>query len=385
MEEGYRVKRIKFHGQSVGILMQSDNGPCPLLALANSLLLKEQIDFHEDYSFISHEVLIQEVGNYLFNDAHNLAHPSSLQNEVDPEQLNRVISTLPRLNRGLDVNIRFTDIFEFESSSEVEIFRMLNIPLVHGWVVPEGEVREIIGCKTYNQLQDKMAALQAIKSQQAIPESQAKKLQKYVKIKQFLDDSASQLTRVGLERLHTNLEEKTLAVLFRNNHFSTIYKYKGCIYSLATDIGFLREDRVVWEKLNEIAGNTSYCNSTFVKTMTSDPKTPDKLVIVQEEASILFDDYGPEEDYTSADKLRKEQEDASLALAIAMQEKFEYEEAKAAADAADARLRQIGAAQPGQPHEHGLPSAPPHEPTQMTHESESAPQPKKKKKKCLVF
>jgi hypothetical protein len=102
MEEGYRVKRIKFHGQSVGILMQSDNGPYPLLAIANSLLLKEQIDFHEDYSFISHDVLIQEVGNYLLND-------SSQGRPEETSQLSDVIAMLPRLNKGLDVNIRFAE------------------------------------------------------------------------------------------------------------------------------------------------------------------------------------------------------------------------------------------------------------------------------------
>jgi hypothetical protein len=64
------------------------------------------------------------------------------------------------------------------------------------------------------------------------------------------------------------LEERTLAVLFRNNHFSTIYKLEGCIYALATDIGFLREGRVIWEKLDGIKGDTHYCNATFVKTMT---------------------------------------------------------------------------------------------------------------------
>lgn len=106
MEEGYRVKRIKFHGQSVGILMQSDNGPCPLLAIANLLLLKESIDFHEDYSFISHDVLIQEVGNYILTNA----KPStSLQDTADPEQVSQVIGALPKLNRGLDVNIKFTE------------------------------------------------------------------------------------------------------------------------------------------------------------------------------------------------------------------------------------------------------------------------------------
>lgn len=269
----------------------------------------------------------------------------------------------------------------------MEIFRILGIPLVHGWVVPDGEIKDIIKDRTYNQLQDKvsltqMAELQSIQSQPGMTSSQANKLQKYEKIKHFLDETASQLTSQGLERLHVVLEERTLAVLFRNNHFSTIYKYKGAIYSLATDIGFLREDRVVWENLNQIAGNTHYCNSAFIKTMASNPQTPDKLTSLEEEAAILFDDYPEEHDDFAMEMLKKEQEDASLALAIAMQEKFEYEEAKAAAD----MQRKMQASQQPTP-AHRLPpdhqpSAPPAQPMP---DSREAAKPVKKKKKCLLF
>lgn len=43
---------------------------------------------------------------------------------------------------------------------------------------------------------------------------------------QFLESSASQLTYHGLCELCTQLKEDELAVLFRNNHFNTLYRHK---------------------------------------------------------------------------------------------------------------------------------------------------------------
>lgn len=39
----YKVKTISFLRREVPIVMQNENGPCPLLALANVLLLRNQI------------------------------------------------------------------------------------------------------------------------------------------------------------------------------------------------------------------------------------------------------------------------------------------------------------------------------------------------------
>lgn len=55
-----------------------------------------------------------------------------------------------------------------------------------------------------------------------------------------------------------------------------------------------------------------------------------QLLPFEEEAAILFDDYQDDHEDAALEMLRKEQDDASLALAIAMQEKFEMEEVKAA-------------------------------------------------------
>jgi hypothetical protein len=47
INDSYEVKRLEFMGKKVPILLQSKNGPCPLLAIANQLLLSNLISFPE--------------------------------------------------------------------------------------------------------------------------------------------------------------------------------------------------------------------------------------------------------------------------------------------------------------------------------------------------
>lgn len=54
--------------------------------------------------------------------------------------------------------------------------------------------------------------------------------------------------------LYDSIGDDTLAVFFRNNHFSTIYKNAGRLFLLVSDLGYEHEDRVVWELLDEIDG-----------------------------------------------------------------------------------------------------------------------------------
>lgn len=49
----YKLKRIDFFGRSVPIALQNENGPCPLLAIANVLLLRKQIQLPEHAPDIS--------------------------------------------------------------------------------------------------------------------------------------------------------------------------------------------------------------------------------------------------------------------------------------------------------------------------------------------
>jgi len=81
-------------------------------------------------------------------------------------------------------------------------------------------------------------------------------------IEEFYESSLSQLTYFGLSELHSKLNEGELCVFFRNNHFSTLYKFNGALYLLVTDQGFLREP-VVWEKLIEVEGDSIFYTDRF--------------------------------------------------------------------------------------------------------------------------
>ena len=56
----------------------------------------------------------------------------------------------------------------------------------------------------------------------------------------------------GLLQLHEHVKERELAVFFRNNHFSTLFKYNGALYLLVTDLGFREQPKIVWERLDEV-------------------------------------------------------------------------------------------------------------------------------------
>lgn len=60
-------------------------------------------------------------------------------------------------------------------------------------------------------------------------------------IQAFLAHTSSQLTEHGLVSLHAGLKPNQLAVLFRNNHFNTLFKFQDALYLLVTDLGYLHE------------------------------------------------------------------------------------------------------------------------------------------------
>ena len=45
------------------------------------------------------------------------------------------MTVLPKLDTGLDVNVRFTGVSDFEYTPECSVFDLLGVPLYHGWLV----------------------------------------------------------------------------------------------------------------------------------------------------------------------------------------------------------------------------------------------------------
>ena len=68
LEGVYQIKWAKFKGKDVPIITQNENGPCPLLAIMNVLLLKGKIKFTSDTEIISSEQMMAHLGECILAD-----------------------------------------------------------------------------------------------------------------------------------------------------------------------------------------------------------------------------------------------------------------------------------------------------------------------------
>mmetsp|Transcript_8438 Transcript_8438/g.21044 ORF Transcript_8438/g.21044 Transcript_8438/m.21044 type:complete len:620 (-) Transcript_8438:1293-3152(-) len=319
----YRLKTIEYNKEKYKILLQNENGPCPLLAAANVLLLKKSIALPSN-CIKGGVVTIDELTNVLFEkilsnqptttvstsppvvsettknadgaerkatsnvtieatgDIAGIADDKN-QNNVDEfnhnhHHIQEVLQIFPTLQYGMDVNPRFNSgPTGMEYTKELNAFDLLHIELVHGWLLdptsPHDEtILEIIGNSSYNELinhvitgNDAMTALEQNPDRFAPDHDDLQtKATKGSVIRSFLDSSGHQLTQYGLQVLHEYVREGDMKIFFRNNHFNTLTKHSdGHLYLLVTDIGFADLPSVVFERIDVIDGDTEYVTGNF--------------------------------------------------------------------------------------------------------------------------
>ncbi|KAK9277291.1 hypothetical protein L1049_006831 [Liquidambar formosana] len=157
----YRTKVIQFLGRTTPIILQNDNGPCPLLAICNVLLLKNNLNLSSDTAEVSQEKLLSLVAERLIDSNSNVNNKDAGYIENQQQNIADAIDLLPRLATGIDVNLKFRRIDDFEFTRECAIFDLLDIPLYHGWIVDpqDFETANAIGSKSYNALTGELVAL----------------------------------------------------------------------------------------------------------------------------------------------------------------------------------------------------------------------------------
>ena len=129
----HHIKNIQFKDSKIGIVTQNENGPCPLVAIINVLLLKHLITLPALCEIVSASKLMEYIGNTILeNIPKNLSGEARLNYE---QNMHDAMAVLPKLQTGLDVNVRFTGVRDFEYTPECIIFDLLRIPLYHGWLV----------------------------------------------------------------------------------------------------------------------------------------------------------------------------------------------------------------------------------------------------------
>uniref|UniRef100_A0A8C6YPX6 Ubiquitin carboxyl-terminal hydrolase n=1 Tax=Nothoprocta perdicaria TaxID=30464 RepID=A0A8C6YPX6_NOTPE len=251
----YCVKWITWKGERTPVITQSENGPCPLLAIMNILFLQWKVKLPPQKEVITSDELMAHLGDCILSIKPQ-EQSEGLQLNFQ-QNVNDTMMVLPKLSTGLDVNVRFTGVSDFEYTPECIVFDLLNVPLYHGWLVdPQSpDVVQAVGKLSYNQLVEKIITCKHSSDSNLVTEG--------LIAEQFLESTASQLTYHGLCELTAAVKEEELSVFFRNNHFSTMIKHKGHLYLLVTDQGFLQEEGVVWESLHTVDGDSCFCDTQF--------------------------------------------------------------------------------------------------------------------------
>ncbi|KAK6158090.1 hypothetical protein DH2020_005404 [Rehmannia glutinosa] len=160
----HRTKVVQFLGRKTPIILQNDNGPCPLLAICNVLSLKNSLNLSPDIPEVSQEKLLSLVAERLIDSNININEKDTGYVENQQQNIADAIDLLPRLTTGIDCILALgIGIDDFEFTRECAIFDLLDIPLYHGWIVDpqDRETADAIGSKSYNTLMGELVSLES--------------------------------------------------------------------------------------------------------------------------------------------------------------------------------------------------------------------------------
>ncbi|ORX52782.1 DUF544-domain-containing protein [Hesseltinella vesiculosa] len=312
--------------RTVQIITQNENGPCPLICICNVLFIRGEMEIRPfGRPSVTFDYLVELLGDYLLTHAptdakapdqnardepvlsssppealdlasHAPQYPQPTTTACPPKKrhstgeyvltyrhnLDSALTLLPRLQSGLDMNVQFTSIRDFEPTAELALFDLFKVDLVHGWMVDpqDEETHRVVveQCKSYNgvvecivhgnEVTDGSSSSDEGKEKQSVDSA----VHDGLVASTFLEDTATQLTYYGIDLLTDTLPKGSLVVLFRNNHFSTLYKHSETdrLFILVTDSGLVSEADIVWETLGDVdQGTSEFVDSHFLPPGTN--------------------------------------------------------------------------------------------------------------------
>ncbi|KAF2203429.1 hypothetical protein GQ43DRAFT_479048 [Delitschia confertaspora ATCC 74209] len=287
--EYYQIKHIRwFDAKKPGIrtspiLTQNANGPCPLLALVNALVLSTPAE--DETALIEvlrtrEQVSLGLLLDAVFDELMSGRRGGAAQELPDVTELYAFLVTL---HTGMNVNpmfvqdpgatdgpstiapSAFTRPGGFENTKEMRLYRTFNIPLIHGWLPEPGSEAYIAFervAKTYDDaahVQFQEEELNAKLQGEGLNTDEQTLFTNIIAIKEFLNHWPTQLTDFGLRTMQQSFQPGQIGILFRNDHFSTLYKHPntGQILTLVTDAGYASHNEIVWESLVDVSGQDS--------------------------------------------------------------------------------------------------------------------------------
>ena len=291
--ETYQIKHITWADsrsttpRTSPIMVQNANGPCPLLALVNALTLLTPANVST--ALIETLRLREQVSLGLLLDAVFDELMSGRRGDTAHQlpDVGELYSFLITLHTGMNVNPRFasrslqqSDLIDaedsdpltttnstrrpgdFEETREMKLYGTFSVPLIHGWLPPRNHPAYIAlqrSAPTYEDAQNLMFREEELEDKlqrEGLDQDEQLLLEDIASIKYFLSSSATQLTGYGLDTITEALTPGSIVILFRNDHFSTLYRHprSGQLLTLVTDMGYAGHDEVVWESLVDVRG-----------------------------------------------------------------------------------------------------------------------------------
>ena len=374
--ETYQIKHFNWfdHNRNTlrrsSMLTQNKNGPCPLLALVNALILGKPDDTESALGNalrareqVSLGLLIESLMDELTSESRD----NALEEFPDVDELNRF---LLRLHSGMNANPRFVEPERpspnlmdarnselhvplsintdrkpgtFEQTHDLILYGAFAIPLVHGWLPQRSDPARAAFARaapTYEDAQTIQFGEEELEiklRQGGLTPNEQQLWEDIVSIRRFFSTYPTQLTPYGLNVVSESLFPGAFAIMFRNDHFSTIYKHPetGQLYTLVTDAGYADKDEVIWESLVDVSGQRSEFFSGDFRPVgnveeapDSSPQPPGRRASSSHlhEPPLTAPPVSPQE--------VQEQHDADFAMALQLQE-----EEQARQDNANSRRR----------------------------------------------
>ncbi|KAG5342339.1 hypothetical protein C0989_002810 [Termitomyces sp. Mn162] len=230
------LKKIVFKGKPLQIITQNFNGYD--LAFRNILIMRGNIIIEPPArTTVSYEFLSQLVAEYLLKHSPNV-------------DISDALSIMPHTQKGLDLNPLFTSSTSFQPANktaggELLLFSQVGIDLVHGWLVdpdsPEARAMREENAEDYDSAVSLIAEADHITGGLLVPidgdivsapkrrdkdwsDAEHRKISNALIIRQFLENTQSQMTYHGLFHLASTLEPGALVALFRSSHLSVLHK-----------------------------------------------------------------------------------------------------------------------------------------------------------------
>lgn len=265
MDVSFLTKIVQINGTQFKILLQNGQGACALIALANVLLISP---VHARYA-LGLSNLVRSKETVTLNELVQTLADIGVQNpngsNVDREQL---LQILPQLYSGLNINPEFNG--SFEDGMEMSIFRLYNVGIVHGWIIDgdnDPSAYEHVSKYSYMGAQKALVQSYEIQKNNAQFENAEQIQSDSTYLKSFLARSATQLTDYGLNHLKEILVERSYAVLFRNDHFCTLYKNNSELFTLVTDPTYRNRRDITWQSLKSVNGSQdAFYTGNFIPT-----------------------------------------------------------------------------------------------------------------------